>query len=209
MVVLICPLVCPLVVLVFPLVVLVFPLVVPVCSLVVLVSSFVCPLVVLAVLSVGLFIADNNDGWIKNVERWILLKIKSLWKTGNFIKNQKLMKNAWFYEIDWPFLSCLTNLRITNWKNEFSLSLIRLGVNLTPVWFLQKCIFYRKSEALLFYKCPFLHIFSQMTFYVIINHIPENFIEITQVVHNIWKFYSSILTIFHLLFGFISLIQIN
>ena len=69
MVVLICPLVCPLVVLVFPLVVLVFPLVVPVCSLVVLVSSFVSPLVVLAVLSVGLFIADNNDGWIKNVER--------------------------------------------------------------------------------------------------------------------------------------------
>ena len=50
-----------LVVLVFLLVVLVCPLVVSVCPLVVLVWPFVCPLVVLAVLSVGLFITDHDS----------------------------------------------------------------------------------------------------------------------------------------------------
>ena len=83
-------------------------------------------------------------------------------------------------------------------KKWISLSLIRLGVNLNPVWFFQNCIFYRKSEALLFYKGAFLHIFSQVTFYIIKSHIPEIFIEITQVVQNIWGFSSSILATFYL-----------
>ena len=48
----------PLVVLVYPPVVLVYPLAVSVCPHVVLVWPFVCPLVVLVVLSVGLFITD-------------------------------------------------------------------------------------------------------------------------------------------------------
>ena len=52
----------PLVVLIYSLVVLIWPPVVLVYSLVLLVCSFVCPLVVLVVLSVGLFITDlYND----------------------------------------------------------------------------------------------------------------------------------------------------
>ena len=52
----------PLLALVCPLVVLVYSLAVLVCQLVVLICPFVCPLVVLVVLSVGLFITDDyND----------------------------------------------------------------------------------------------------------------------------------------------------
>ena len=58
--------------------------------------------------------------------------------------------------------------------------------NLTTPWFFKKCVFHKKVDPWFF-----------VTFNFIINHIfPENLIEISQFVHKIWRFFSSILTIF-------------
>ena len=71
------------------------------------------------------------------------------------------------------------------------LTLIRLGVSIwpsppSPMWFLQKCVFWRNSKTLVF-----------VTFDIVISHVfPENAIEISRVVQKIWRFSPSILTIF-------------
>ena len=73
-----------------------------------------------------------------------------------------------------------------------------------PMWFFEKCIFYREGETLVF--CDF---------YIILKHIfPENFIEFPQFVQKIWRNSLSILAIFinfHQFFGFfdIALLQRN
>ena len=55
-----------------------------------------------------------------------------------------------------------------------------------PLWFLEKSIFQRKGETLFF-----------VTFDIIIIYFfSENLVEIPQVVQKIWKFYSSILTLY-------------
>ena len=79
-------------------------------------------------------------------------------------KNQKLIQKHVIFESHWSLLSCLANWQATNWKNEFSLSLIKLGVNLIPRGFFQKCTFYRKREALFFitFKVTFLKISSKL-----------------------------------------------
>ena len=84
-----------------------------------------------------------------------------------------------------------------------------MGVNLTPSPPLS-CGFSKNATSKKKVKLWFF-----VTFNIIISHIfPENFIEIPQVVQNIWRSFLSILVIlidFHRFFGFfdISLLQRN
>ena len=83
---------------------------------------------------------------------------------------------------------------------EIFLILKRLGCNLTPP------VFFFNESAKEIVNSWFFVTFNFLTFNIIISHIiPENFIEIPQVVQKIWRLSLTILAIFidfYQFFGF-------
>ena len=111
------------------------------------------------------------------------------------------LNNIYINESHWPYTLqihtvCKSRIEIRHKLMEIFLILKRLGGQFDPF-----CGFFKNVSAK-----EMVNSWLFVTFNIIINHIiPENFIEIPQVVQKIWRFSLTILAIFidfYQFFGF-------